>query len=268
MPLRSALVPPRLGVGALASSSIASILQPLVTGGLGAIGLSTATLLLNDDFNGTVNTAPNAALWNHGEFFNALRWDAMVRAEDSFLDGAGNAKLIITNANIGHGVELSSGWLESNMSFGPGTYFEWGNVLLDDGIGHGHTTVWTQTTNGMTGTGGWPNAPDGCEVDAGENAPGFGYQTNVLSGGYGTPNSHTSAIAFGSGSAAASHTYGLLWAPSGYKFLRDGVSSRSDYTAVVGTNTDQVMRFTIEHDFGAGTECYALCDYMRAWSVS
>lgn len=242
--------------------------KPLVTGGLGAYGVSSSALVLDDDFDGTTGSSVDLTKWNYGEFHNALRWDAMVRDNNALKDGSGRVKLTITQASKGYGSELSSGWIESNINFGPGTFFEWGNVTLDDGVGHGHATVWTQTTNGMTTSGvTYPTPSDGCEVDVGEYAPGFGYQTNVISGGYGG-NRHDSVSGFGSGSAAASHTYGLLWLPSGLTFFRDGVTSRATFTSFIPTNTDQVMRFVIEHDASAGLECYALCDYMSAWAVS
>ncbi len=243
-------------------------IQPLVTGGLGSYGVTSTTLVLRDEFDGAANSPVNPALWDHGEFFNANRWDAKVRAEASFLDGLGNAKVIITGANIGHGVELSSGWIESIQEFGPNTYFEWGDVILDDGVGRGHATCWTNTVNGMTDDAGgaYPTPSNGLEKDVAEFAVGIGYQTNFTSGGY-AGSKHESSQGFGSGSASALHTYGALWLPSGYTIFRDGVFVRS-YSAFVGTNTDQVMRFTIEHNFSAGTECYALCGGMRVWTVS
>ncbi len=241
--------------------------QPLVVGGLASYGVSTTTLRLEDLFNGPAGSAVNTSIWNYGEFWNALRWDAMVRDTNARLTGDGRVKLTITQANNGYGTELSSGWLESNQQFGPGTFFEWGGVILDDGVGHGHATVWTQTINGMTTSGvPYPTPSDGCEVDFGEYAPGFGYQTNIISGGYGG-NRHDAAVGFGSGSAATSHTYGLLWLPSGYTIFRDGVFVRS-YSGFVGTNTDQVLRFVNEHDASAGVECSAWADTARVWSVS
>jgi hypothetical protein len=256
---------------ALTWDPAAVTVQPFVTGGLASYGISSTTLKLRDEFDGTAGSAVNTSIWNYGEFWNALRWDAKVRDTNARLTGDGRVKLTITQANNGYGVELSSGWLESNQQFGPGTFFEWGGVILDDGVGHGHATVWTQTLNGMTDSGvTYPTPSDGCEVDFGEYAPGFGYQTNIISGGYGG-NRHDSAIGFGTGSAAASHTYGLLWLPSGYYFFRDGTQHRSDLLSggkFIGTNTDQVLRFVNEHDAGAGNECSAWADYARVWGVS
>lgn len=231
-----------------------AIVQPVPLGLHGAW-----KLVLSDDFNGAANSAPNTVTWNYWDV-NTLRWDAMNRQENTYLDGSSNLVMRITNADIGHGVELSAGGLESNLNFSPGAFFEFRAALGSTG----HATCWVQTQNGMNGANTPPDAADGCETDIAEYAPGIALQTNVIWGGYST-NEHQNASALGIDQTAF-HVYGMRWnlANGTYDFYVDGALSRQ-VSSIVSTRTDHVMRCTIEHDFSAATSATALVDYARAW---
>lgn len=216
-------------------------------------------LVIADDFDGAANAVPDTSVWNYW-LLNQARWDAMNRAENTFLDGSGNLTLRITNADIGHGSELSAGGLESNQHFAPGTFFEFRAALGSTG----HATCWVQTENGMNGVNTPPDPADGCETDLGEFAPSIALQNNVIWGGYGS-NEHQSAHALGLDQTAF-HVYGMNWnlVNGTYDFYVDGALI-NQVSAIVSTRTDHVMRMTIEHDFGAATSATALVDYARAW---
>lgn len=216
-----------------------------------------------DHFDGAAGSRVNTSIWNYGEFHDLNRWDAKVRDTNAVLMGDSTVKLTITQANNGYGAELSSGWLESNYQFGPGTICEWYGVLNPAGYGAGHSTFWTNTLNGMNGTGG---TGDGAEIDCREFAPGIGYQSNVIYGGYpGTAGANAYAIP--SGSAAAWEVFSVEWQASQYIFRRNGVIYHT-FNAFVATNTDQRLRCVIEHDYGAAPEAAMFVDYAGIWVPS
>lgn len=225
-------------------------------------GIGTAWhLIFQDEFNGTINSAPDLAKWTYW-MQNQTRNNAINRSENTFLDGSGNLVVRVTNSNIGHGVEQSAGGLESVIkTYSPQSYWE----ARIKSVTRSWFGFWGQTDNGMNGLNPPPDPSDGAEVDILEDFGGTALQHALHYGAYGANHTfQTQAIGFDP--TAAYHTYGYFWDLAGgaNKYYIDGSLDWTN-SNLVSTRTDQMIRLTQEYQTGMPQNGSVLVDYVRIW---
>lgn len=217
-------------------------------------------LTFRDEFDGATNAPPDLTRWDYWHR-DESRDGAMLRAENTYLDGSSHLVMRLTNADIGYGAELSSGGLiEKNSAFSPGSYWEarmahdgWSAFWSGGGVG------------GMNGLNTPPDPADGAETDISEYRFDFGLQQAVHYGGY-DANHHFDTHAIGGVTLGAMNVYGMHWDLAGgsYKFYVNGALSWT-YSTIVSTRTDAELILSQLNPGDGSTSALALVDYVRVW---